>query len=99
MVEGIPAFFAASRYGGAFVALMAFVFALSAIVTYSTARLQRVGPIEQYGRSFQELLLLWPALYSGLWPVISDGISLYPQGFGANLAVAPGRQMRAIQAF
>ncbi|MDB5027218.1 MAG: hypothetical protein JWO66_907 [Candidatus Eremiobacteraeota bacterium] len=57
MVEGIPAFFAASTYGPALIGVMAAVFALSTIVTYvavssfGIAGLQRVslGPLERYG--------------------------------------------------
>jgi hypothetical protein len=60
MVEGIPAFFAASRFGVAVIVFMAIVFAASTIVTYvvlcgySAARLQRVelGPLERYGEVF-----------------------------------------------
>lgn len=57
MVEGIPAFFAASRYGVGLIAVMSIVFAISTIATYvllcvySSTALRRVklGPIEQYG--------------------------------------------------
>ena len=57
MVEGIPAFFAASRFGLALIALMSAVFALSTIATYvalcvaSATGLQRlrIGPLERYG--------------------------------------------------
>lgn len=57
MVEGIPAFFAAVKYGPALLAVMAVVFAISTIATYvilcvtSTAGLQRLrfGPFERYG--------------------------------------------------
>ena len=57
MVEGIPAFFAASTYGVALLATMAAVFAASTIVTYVSvsvagiAGLQRIslGPLERYG--------------------------------------------------
>ncbi len=57
MVEGIPAFFAASRYGGGLIIAMSVVFAISTIATYvllcvySTAGLQRVrlGAFERYG--------------------------------------------------
>jgi hypothetical protein len=57
MVEGIPAFFAAVKYGPALLAVMAVVFAISTIATYvilcvtSTAGLQRLrfGPLERYG--------------------------------------------------
>jgi hypothetical protein len=57
MVEGIPAFFAASRYGVGLITIMSIVFAISTIATYiglcvaSTRGLQRVnlGPVERYG--------------------------------------------------
>lgn len=57
MVEGIPAFFAASRYGAGLIGVMAGVFAVSTIATYallcvfSTAGLQqlRFGAFERYG--------------------------------------------------
>jgi hypothetical protein len=57
MIEGIPAFFAASRYGIGLLALMATVFAFSTIATYvllclaSARGAQHVnlGPLERYG--------------------------------------------------
>ena len=57
MVEGIPAFFAAVKYGVALLLVMAVVFAASTIATYvvlcvtSTAGLERIrfGRFEQYG--------------------------------------------------
>jgi ABC-type nickel/cobalt efflux system permease component RcnA len=57
MIEGIPAFFAASTYGPSLLAVMALVFALSTMATYvivsssAIAGLQRVslGPLERYG--------------------------------------------------
>ena len=57
MIEGLPAFFAASTYGPALIGVMAGVFALATIATYVTvsafaiAGLQRVslGPLERYG--------------------------------------------------
>ena len=57
MVEGIPAFFAASKYGVGLIILMSLVFAATTIATYvllcvySTAGLERVslGPLERYG--------------------------------------------------
>jgi uncharacterized membrane-anchored protein len=57
MVEGIPAFFAASKYGVGLIVVMSVVFAISTIATYvllcvfSTAGLQRVrlGAFERYG--------------------------------------------------
>jgi hypothetical protein len=57
MVEGVPAFFAAGRYGAALIAAMAAAFAASTIATYvalcvgSTAGAQRLrfGKLERYG--------------------------------------------------
>ena len=57
MVEGIPAFFAAGRYGAPLLGLMAVVFGLSTIVTYivlcvtSASGIQRLnlGRFEEYG--------------------------------------------------
>jgi len=57
MVEGIPAFFAASRFGPGLIVLMSAVFALSTIATYvglcvvSASGLQQlsIGPLERYG--------------------------------------------------
>lgn len=57
MVEGIPAFFAASRYGAGLLEIMAVVFAASTIVTYivlcafAASGMQRLnlGRFEQYG--------------------------------------------------
>lgn len=57
MVEGIPAFFAAARFGAGLVATMAVCFAISTIATYvvlcvsSRAALARLslGPFERYG--------------------------------------------------
>lgn len=57
MVEGIPAFFAAGKYGVGLIAVMAVAFGISTILTYvalcvySTAGLQRIklGSFEKYG--------------------------------------------------
>lgn len=57
MVEGIPAFLAASRYGAALLVIMAIVFTITSVATYvllcigSTAGISRIslGPIEPYG--------------------------------------------------
>lgn len=78
MVEGIPAFFAASRYGFALIALMAVVFAISTIVTYvtlcvfSAAGLQRVklGLLERYGEVISGLFIALVGVVFWLWPVI-----------------------------
>jgi hypothetical protein len=66
MVEGIPAFFAASKFGPGLIVLMSMCFALSTIVTYvalctlSTAALQRLhlGPLERYGEILSGLFIL-----------------------------------------
>jgi hypothetical protein len=78
MVEGIPAFFAASRFGAALIALMAIVFALSTIITYvvlcvaSTAGLQRVnlGPLERYGEVISGAFIAIVGVVFLLWPVV-----------------------------
>lgn len=65
MVEGIPAFFAAAKYGAAQLAVMSVVFALSTIGTYvalvllSAGGLERVslGRFEQYGEVLSGLVV------------------------------------------
>jgi hypothetical protein len=65
MVEGIPAFFAASRYGIGLIVAMAVCFAIATIATYvvlcvsSTAGLQRLklGPFERYGEVLSGLFI------------------------------------------
>jgi putative Mn2+ efflux pump MntP len=57
MLEGIPAFFAAAKFGPGLIALMSVCFAISTIATYvalctlSGAALERLrlGPLERYG--------------------------------------------------
>jgi ABC-type nickel/cobalt efflux system permease component RcnA len=76
MVEGIPAFFAAGRYGAGLVAAMAAVFAFATIATYvvlcvaSTSGLQRVrlGPVERYGEVLSGALIAAVGLVFSLWP-------------------------------
>lgn len=77
MVEGIPAFFAASRYGVGLLSIMAVVFALSTIATYvvicvaATSGAQRfnLGPLERYGE-----------VLSGLFIALLGGVFLaFPQ--------------------
>lgn len=78
MVEGIPAFFAASRYGAGLLAIMSVLFAASTIGTYvvlcvsSAGGMQRVnlGRFEEYGEVISggfialigALFLLWPLI-------------------------------------
>jgi hypothetical protein len=65
MVEGLPAFLAASTYGAALLAAMAIVFAASTILTYVAVTgaalrgLERVslGPLERYGEVLSGLVV------------------------------------------
>lgn len=78
MVEGIPAFFAAGKYGFGLIVVMAIVFALSTIATYvvlcvsSTAGLQRVrlGVFERYGEVLSGAFIVLVGLAFSIWPVI-----------------------------
>lgn len=78
MIEGIPAFFAASKYGVRQLAIMAIVFALSTIVTYvalvllGREGLSRVnlGPVEQYGEVLSGLVIAAIGVVFLIWPAI-----------------------------
>jgi hypothetical protein len=78
MVEGIPAFFAAAKFGPALIAAMAAVFAVATIATYillcvySTAGLQRVtlGPIERYGEVLSGSLIMLVGFAFLIWPAL-----------------------------
>jgi hypothetical protein len=78
MVEGIPAFFAAAKYGAGLIALMAVVFAISTIATYmllcvySTAGLQRVrlGAFERYGEVLSGAFIAIVGVAFWIWPVL-----------------------------
>jgi hypothetical protein len=78
MVEGIPAFFAAGKYGPGVIAIMALVFAASTIVTYvvlcvaSTSGLQRVhlGAFERYGEVLSGAFIAMVGVAFWLWPVL-----------------------------
>jgi ABC-type nickel/cobalt efflux system permease component RcnA len=77
MVEGIPAFFAAGRYGAGLLAVMAACFAVSTIVTYvvlcvySHAALEtvRLGPLERYGEVISGAVITIVGIVFLLWPV------------------------------
>jgi hypothetical protein len=77
MVEGIPAFFAASRYGAGLLAVMSLVFALSTILTYvllcvaSARGVQRLnlGRFEEYGEVLSGSLIALLGSAFLLWPV------------------------------
>ena len=78
MVEGIPAFFAAGKYGPGLIATMALVFAASTILTYvflcvhSTARLQRVKfvTLERYGEVFSGAFIALVGLAFWMFPIL-----------------------------
>lgn len=78
MVEGIPAFFAAGKYGLGLIVVMSLVFAATTIATYvllcvySTAGLQRVslGPFEQYGEVLSGAFIAAVGVVFWAWPVL-----------------------------
>jgi nickel/cobalt transporter (NicO) family protein len=78
MVEGIPAFFAAGKYGAGVIVLMATIFALSTIATYvllsvySAAGLQRVkiGAFERYGEVLSGALIALVGVAFWIWQVV-----------------------------
>jgi ABC-type nickel/cobalt efflux system permease component RcnA len=78
MVEGIPAFFAASKHGVGLIIVMSAAFAATTIGTYillcvySTAGLQRVslGPVERYGEVLSGAFIALVGLAFWLWPVL-----------------------------
>jgi ABC-type nickel/cobalt efflux system permease component RcnA len=78
MVEGIPAFFAASRYGVGQLAAMATLLAVSTIATYmalclgslaGVARL-RLGALERYGEVLSGAFIALVGIVFGLWPAL-----------------------------
>jgi hypothetical protein len=78
MVEGIPAFFAAAKYGAALIGVMAVLFAAGTIATYvalcvsSSAGLQRLqfGAVERYGEVLSGVVIALVGLAFWLWPVL-----------------------------
>ena len=78
MVEGIPAFFAAAKYGVSLIIAMSVVFALSTIVTYvvlcvySAVGLQRVrlGAVERYGEVLSGVFISLVGIAFWIWPVL-----------------------------
>ena len=78
MVEGIPAFFAAGKYGIGLIMVMAVVFAITTIATYvllcvySTAGLQcvRLGAFERYGEVLSGAFIALVGLAFWIWPVL-----------------------------
>jgi hypothetical protein len=78
MVEGIPAFFAASRYGVGLIAAMSVVFAIATIATYvilctySADRLQNlsIGPLEKYGEVLSGAVIALVGIVFLVWPIL-----------------------------
>ena len=78
MIEGIPAFFAAGRYGPELIGVMAAVFAAATIATYvllctvSASGLQRLrlGPVERYGEVLSGVLIAVLGIAFWFWPVL-----------------------------
>lgn len=78
MVEGIPAFFAAGKYGVGLILVMSVVFAVSTIATYvilcvySTEGLQQVklGVFEKYGEVLSGVFIAGVGLIFWIWPVL-----------------------------
>ena len=77
MVEGIPAFFAASRYGIGLLGIMAIVFAASTIATYvilclvSARGLERLslGRFEQHGETISGSFIALLGIVFLIWPI------------------------------
>ncbi len=78
MVEGIPAFFAAGKYGLRLIVIMALVFAASTILTYvllcvySTTSLQRLrfGSLERYGEVLSGAFIAMVGMVFWLFPIL-----------------------------
>lgn len=78
MVEGIPVFFAAGKYGIGLIAIMSVVFATSTIATYvllcifSATRLQRLnfGSFERHGEVLSGAAIAAVGLAIWVWPLI-----------------------------
>lgn len=78
MIEGIPAFFAASRYGWELLCIMATVFATATIATYvllcvtATASLRRLrfGAFERYGEVISGAFVALIGIVFFIWPVL-----------------------------
>ncbi len=78
MIEGIPAFFAAAKYGAALIVIMAIVFAISTIATYAllcvyslgALRRVRLGAFERYGEVLSGGVIALIGLAFALWPIL-----------------------------
>jgi ABC-type nickel/cobalt efflux system permease component RcnA len=78
MVEGIPAFFSAAKFGFGLIAVMATFFACATMLTYvvlcvaSVAGLRRIsfGPIERYGEAFSGAVIALVGLVFMVFPIL-----------------------------
>jgi hypothetical protein len=78
MVEGLPAFFAAGKFGWGLIVVMSLVFAASTILTYvglcvaSLAGLENVklGPLEHYGEVLSGLFIAAVGVAFWVWPIL-----------------------------
>ena len=77
MIEGIPLFFAASKFGVNLIVLMSVLFAASTIATYvvlcvySGAALRRLslGPLERYGEVLSGAFIALVGIVFLIWPI------------------------------
>jgi ABC-type nickel/cobalt efflux system permease component RcnA len=82
MVEGIPAFFAAGKYGVGLIVIMSLVFAVATIATYvmlcvySTAGLQRLrlGPLERCGEVLSGIFIALVGVAFWIWPMATVSV-------------------------
>jgi ABC-type nickel/cobalt efflux system permease component RcnA len=78
MVEGLPAFFAAGKFGWGLIVVMSLVFAASTILTYmalcvlSVAGLENVklGALEHYGEVLSGTFITFVGLAFWAWPIL-----------------------------
>jgi ABC-type nickel/cobalt efflux system permease component RcnA len=75
MIEGIPAFFAAARYGAPLLVVMSVVFALATIGTYVALSVAAVvslknltfGPLERYGEVLSGVVIATLGIVFAIW--------------------------------
>lgn len=78
MIEGVPAFFAAGKFGAGLIVAMSLLFAASTIATYvvlctvSAQGLERVrlGALERYGEVLSGGFIALVGLAFWIWPVL-----------------------------
>ncbi|MGH6977143.1 MAG: hypothetical protein ACREED_08970 [Stellaceae bacterium] len=78
MIEGVPAFFAAGKFGAGLIVAMSLLFAASTIATYvvlctvSTQGLERVrlGPLERYGEVLSGAFIALVGIAFWIWQVV-----------------------------